>query len=100
MVGAVCYISYWSLYCIWSSNCKYNKFIMTQEDKDLLLRDLCARLPYGVKCQIHDENYVLSGITSKWLKERSKVFKKFLEDVKTKLNAPYIKFLLAFKYSK
>lgn len=23
---------------------------MTQEDKDLLLRDLCARLPYGVKC--------------------------------------------------
>ena len=22
---------------------------MTQEDKDLLLRDLCARLPYGVK---------------------------------------------------
>ena len=23
---------------------------MTQEDKDLLLRDLCARLPYGVFC--------------------------------------------------
>ena len=23
---------------------------MTQEDKDLLLKDLCARLPYGVKC--------------------------------------------------
>ena len=23
---------------------------MTQEDKDLLLRDLCARLPYGVIC--------------------------------------------------
>ena len=23
---------------------------MTQEDRDLLLRDLCARLPYGVKC--------------------------------------------------
>ena len=26
---------------------------MTQKDKELLLRDLCARLPYGVKC----ENY-------------------------------------------
>ena len=26
---------------------------MTQENKELLLRDLCARLPYGVKC----ENY-------------------------------------------
>ena len=23
---------------------------MTQEDKNLLLQDLCARLPYGVKC--------------------------------------------------
>ena len=23
---------------------------MIQEDKDLLLKDLCARLPYGVKC--------------------------------------------------
>ena len=26
---------------------------MTREDKELLLKDLCARLPYGVKC----ENY-------------------------------------------
>ena len=25
---------------------------MTQEDKELLLKDLCARLPYGVKIQI------------------------------------------------
>ena len=25
---------------------------MTQEDKDLLLKDLCARLPYGVKVEI------------------------------------------------
>ena len=25
---------------------------MTQEDKDLLLKDLCTRLPYGVKCEI------------------------------------------------
>lgn len=26
--------------------------VMTQEDKDLLLRDLCVRLPYGVKCKV------------------------------------------------
>ena len=26
---------------------------MTQEDKELLLKDLCARLPYGVKCAIY-----------------------------------------------
>ena len=25
---------------------------MKQEEKDLLLKDLCARLPYGVKCEI------------------------------------------------
>ena len=24
---------------------------MTQEDKELLLKDLCARLPYGVQCE-------------------------------------------------
>ena len=27
---------------------------MTQEDKELLLKDLCARLPYGVKVQVAD----------------------------------------------
>lgn len=27
---------------------------MTQEEKDLLFRDLCARLPYGVKIVIQD----------------------------------------------
>ena len=27
---------------------------MTHEQKDLLLKDLCARLPYGVKCQFED----------------------------------------------
>lgn len=30
----------------WESNAEYN---MTQEQKDLLLKDLCGRLPYGVK---------------------------------------------------
>ena len=29
---------------------------MEQEDKELLLKDLCARLPYGVKCQIDYDN--------------------------------------------
>lgn len=27
---------------------------MTQEEKQLLLKDLAARLPYGVKCQVHN----------------------------------------------
>ena len=31
---------------------------MTQEDKELLLKDLCARLPYGVKVQHQHEEYL------------------------------------------
>ena len=27
---------------------------MTQEDKELLIKDLCARLPYGVKAEYYD----------------------------------------------
>lgn len=29
---------------------------MNREQKDLLLKELCARLPYGVKCDIGDDN--------------------------------------------
>lgn len=38
---------------------------MTQEDKELLLQDLCARLPYGVKLQLYNgelDNDVLNSI--------------------------------------
>lgn len=28
---------------------------MTQEDKDLLIKDLCARLPYGVEISVNDD---------------------------------------------
>lgn len=35
--------------------------IMTQEDKDLLLKDICARLPYGVKCQVQEDEYTYIG---------------------------------------
>ena len=31
---------------------------MTQKDKELLLKDLCARLPYGVKVQHQHQNYL------------------------------------------
>ena len=34
---------------------------MKQEDKDLLLRDLCTRLPYGVKCRYQHIQYVENG---------------------------------------
>ena len=35
---------------------------MTQEQKDLLLKDLCARLPYGVKISVNDKVETLQGI--------------------------------------
>ena len=36
---------------------------MTQEDKELLIKDLCARLPYGVKfCFANSNTYTIKGI--------------------------------------
>jgi hypothetical protein len=35
---------------------------MTQEDKELLLKDLCARLTYGVKIQVNDKIESIQGI--------------------------------------
>ena len=37
---------------------------MTQEDKELLLKDICARLPYGVKVNWNDNIYYFNGIYS------------------------------------
>ena len=36
---------------------------MTQEQKDLLLKDLCTRLPYGVKISVNDKVETLQGIS-------------------------------------
>ena len=35
---------------------------MTQEEKELLLKDLCARLPYGVKVRINTKNNYYTAI--------------------------------------
>ena len=35
---------------------------MTQEDKALLLKDLCARLPYGVKCKVSYNSGVINDV--------------------------------------
>lgn len=37
---------------------------MTQEDKDLLIKDLCGRLPYGVKVQYEDGIFDIDNISS------------------------------------
>lgn len=37
---------------------------MTQENKELLLRDLCARVPYGVKIQYMNNIFVIDYVSS------------------------------------
>lgn len=37
---------------------------MTQEEKDLLIKDLCARLPYEVKVQYEDGIFTLDHISA------------------------------------
>ena len=41
---------------------------MTQEQRELLLKDLCGRLPYGVKCIVKSDGYVgvISSIESQY----------------------------------
>lgn len=45
---------------------------MTQENKDLLLKDLCARLPYGVKCAYFDikDKLKVGELLTIWCKEK------------------------------
>lgn len=37
---------------------------MTQEEKQLLLKDLCGRLPYGVKISVNNNVETLQGISA------------------------------------
>lgn len=63
---------------------------MNQEDKELLLKDLCARLPYGVKCKLiynnHSEDATLFGID----KYGTFLFTEFGEDVRKFVCKPYL----------
>ena len=40
------------------------ELVMTQEDKELLLKDLCARVPYGVKVQYMNNIFVIDYVSS------------------------------------
>ena len=45
---------------------------MTQEEKELLLKDLCARLPYGIIVQQsakYPEKYFMHSVADKWQTE-------------------------------
>lgn len=34
---------------------------MTEQEKQILLQDLCARLPYGVECLTFDKQVAITG---------------------------------------
>lgn len=51
---------------------------MTQKEKELLLKDLCARLPYGVVCKI---SYTFNNETTNWEDVESTC-----DDIITKIN--------------
>lgn len=63
---------------------------MTQEDKKLLLKDLCARLPYGVKVQVYYEDIAGSGYFDEtvWIIDNDEPFHvndSWIENIKTYL---------------
>lgn len=66
---------------------------MTQKQKELLLKDLCARLPYGVKCKliynnkaIKDEDATLFAVD----KYGHFLFAEFGEDIREFVCKPYL----------
>lgn len=64
---------------------------MTQEDKELLLRDISARLPYGVKIQVYYEEMAGSGYFDEivWAVDNDEPFHvndKWIENIK-----PYLR---------
>ena len=62
---------------------------MTQEDKELLLKDLCERLPYQVYCNNGEENLTL--VTIDFLNEKVYLFSEsFLEFDISKIK-PYLR---------
>ena len=61
------------------SGSPFNGKIMEQEEKQLLLKDLCSRLPYGVKFQGEDSNvYTLDAANYFALQVEDVVFKPYL----------------------
>ena len=65
---------------------------MTQEEKQLLIKDLCARLPYGVKFQGEDSNvYTLDAANYFALQVEDMVFKPYLRPMSSMTEEEKIK---------
>ena len=55
---------------------------MTQNEKELLLKDLCARLPYGIKIEYNGDVRDLIGITLGRVSISKTFYDKDVEDIK------------------
>lgn len=70
---------------------------MTQEDKELLLKDLCARLPYRVQCDVAGRfgPYTFEGDDVKDLIS-GRVFKPYLRPLSSMTEEEINEFILIF----
>jgi hypothetical protein len=65
---------------------------MTQEDKDLLIKDLCCRLPYKVKCKIDLQGFI--DICDEY-KEKFEKAKIVIPDLFNRIDKPYYLWLIS-----
>ena len=64
---------------------------MTQEEKNLLLRDLCARLPYGVKVLGYNKYIGTIGVISKGAKFQMVYLVEFDKEMGIEYIKPYLR---------
>ena len=50
---------------------------MTQEDKDLLLKDLCSRVPYRVKCK-YDDRLIVNTLSVDFFWEKIEGYERYV----------------------
>ena len=50
---------------------------MTQEDKDLLLKDLCGRVPYRVKCK-YDDRLIVNTLSVDFFWEKIEGYERYV----------------------
>lgn len=65
---------------------------MTQEEKQLLLKDLCARQPWGVKVQYNNKVYVIDYVSAEYEEVKLDILDNYtvgISDIKPYLRLMY-----------
>ena len=64
---------------------------MTQEEKQLLLKDLCARLPYGVKCRMLKSDSQVCTLDSGLL-DKAEILEPYLRPMSSMTNEEWCEY--------